>query len=83
MQVGYFALKSDAITAKAAAEKTIDAYIYDTFPVGNKKRSLEEKRILTNWWKDERKREKSLIIKEDGLLFGITLDNRYDKKYVS
>jgi hypothetical protein len=81
LHCGCFTLKSEAIAAKAVAEDTIDEYIRSTFNV-EKSATLttEQGATLLNWWKDERKRDKSLINRDDGLPPGIYLKNN---KYVS
>jgi hypothetical protein len=65
-------LKCDAIAAQAAALLIIDEHACKTFP-DHKKYSPEEKKILTNWWRGYKKREKSLKTKSNGLPKGITL----------
>ncbi len=78
---GYFVSKCDAIAAQAESESKIEAYIKSTFNV-EKSATLttEQGATLLNWWKDERKRDKSLINRDDGLPPGIYLKNN---KYVS
>ena len=72
----FFVLKSDAITAQAAAANKIDAYIKSTFNV-EKSATLttEQKTTVNNWWKDKKRSEGSLITREDGLPQGIFLEN--------
>ena len=74
MNCGIFKLKSEAIAARAVAEDTIDKYIKSTFNVENSATLTTEQRVtLLNWWKNKKKMDKSLIIREDGLPTGIYL----------